>query len=789
MVRAMNRKLLRDLWRLRSQLLSIGAVFSCGVGAVLAMRSTLDSIERSRSVYYERARFPHVFASVERAPESVVRRIARVPGVSLVDTRVVADVLLAVPGMSENATGHLVSVPDDGQPLLSTLYLRRGRYLAPGGRDEVLVNERFAEANALRVGDTLRAVLNGRLRTLRIVGVALSPEFIHAAAIGGTMFADDKHLGILWMSRDVVGPLYDMDGAFNDVAVLLGPGASESAVIAELDRILRPYGGARAYGRKDQPSNNVLSGEIEQLRVFGTAMPAIFLFVAAFLLNVVLSRLMTTQREEIATLKAFGYDNKQIALHYLGHAGAAIVLGSVGGTALGIWTGAKYTELYASFFRFPTFDHYTRPGLVIAAIAVAGAAAVLGTLQTLRAAVRLPPAEGMRPSAPAKYKPLLLERLGWAGALPTAVRMIVRDLERRPLRTGASILGVALAAAILVVGTFAFDSARYMADLQFRVVDREDVSVAFSTPRPPRAIHDLAHLPGVAAVEPFRSVPVRLRVGHRSRLVSILGLPRQADLRRLVDRHGASHPIPGTGLVLTSALASLLTIRTGDTVTLELLERGGAIRRAPVVALLDELVGSGGYMDLDALQHLVGAEASFTGAYLRIDRDSVASVSRRLGDLPAVSGTSTRNAMLSSFDAQIAESVRLTVMIVVSLAIVVALGVIYNGHRIALSERSRELASLRVLGFTRREVTALLLGEQGAIDLVGTPVGLALGLLLSFWVISGFKSESYRFPVVVSATTYLFSASVILVAFVLASVPMRRRVYALDLIGVLKTRE
>jgi putative ABC transport system permease protein len=788
-VRTLDRKLLRDLWRLRSQLASIGAVFACGVGAVLAMRSTLDSIEESRAVYYEQARFPDVFASLERAPESLARRIASIPGVSVIDTRVVANVMLAVPGMTESATGHIVSVPDDGQPVLNTLYVREGRYLTPGAKGEVLVNEHFAVTNRLTLGDTLRALFKGRLQTLRIVGIVFSPEFIHAAAIGGTMFADSKHLAIIWMRRGELGPLYDMDGAFNDVAVRLGPGANESEVIRAMDELLAPYGGARAYGRKDQPSNSVLSGEIEQLRVFGTAMPAIFLFVAAFLLNVVLSRLIATQREEIATLKAFGYTNRAIGAHYLGFAAAAIFLGGAGGTALGMWTGSKYTGLYASFFKFPVFEHHTRVSLVLVAIAVSGAAAVAGTVQSILAAVRLPPAEGMRPSAPAKYRPLLLERLGWAGVLPTAVRMIVRDLERRPFRTAASILGVALAAAILVVGTFAFDSALYMSDLQFRVVDREDMAVTFASPRPLRVVHDVEHMPGVVGVEPFRTVAVRLSVGHRSRLISIMGLPRQAEMRRLVDRHGSAHHLPSSGLVLSAALANLLGIAAGDTATLELVERGGAVRRAPVVALLDELIGAGGYMELDALNRLVGEERAISGAYLRIDRDSLASVSRRLGALPAVSGSSTRAAMLASFDAQIAQSVRLTVTIVVSLAIVVALGVIYNGHRIALSERSRELASLRVLGFTSREVAGLLLGEQGAIDLVGMPVGLALGFLLSFWVISGFTSESYRFPVVVEPTTYLFSASVIVVAFVLASVPMMRRVYALDLVGVLKTRE
>jgi ABC-type antimicrobial peptide transport system, permease component len=319
-VKALNRKLLRDLSRSRAQIFSIAAVVACGVASVLAMRSTLDSMQRSRDMYFASARLPNVFASLKRAPERVALRISEIEGVTAIETRVAADALVRVPGLPEAATGHFISIPDDGHPLLSTLYLRRGRFPAVRSEDEVLINQHFAEANNLTPGDTLSAVINGRWRELTIVGVALSPEFVHDAvpSAGMGMFADSRHIGILWMRRKALAALYDMDGAFNDVGVLIASGASEQHVIASLDRILEPYGGGHAYARKDQLSNVVVSNEIEQLRVFGTAMPVIFLLVAAFLLNIVLSRLVATQREEIASLKAFGYRNSEIAIHFLG---------------------------------------------------------------------------------------------------------------------------------------------------------------------------------------------------------------------------------------------------------------------------------------------------------------------------------------------------------------------------------------------------------------------------------------------------------------------------------------
>jgi putative ABC transport system permease protein len=365
----------------------------------------------------------------------------------------------------------------------------------------------------------------------------------------------------------------------------------------------------------------------------------------------------------------------------------------------------------------------------------------------------------------------------------------MRNLERRPFRTLASIVGVALAAAILVVGIFAFDSARYMSSLQFRTVEREDLSVAFVTVRPARVREELAAIAGISRVELYRALPVRIRSSHRTRQVAIMGLEQGAKLRRLVDRAGHAYRMPQTGLVITQALGRILGVSTGDSVNLELLEQAGAIRREVIVGELDELLGLGGYMELGALNRLMREAPTASGAHLSISDGQLPDVVKRLGRLPGVSGTVTRRAMLQSFDDQIAESLRLTVTIVVTLASVVALGVIYNGIRISLSERSRELASLRVLGFTRREVAALLFGEQAAVDVIGTPLGLLLGLSLAYWIVTGFESELYRFPVVVSARTYLFSVAVIFVAAVGASLTMRRRIYGLDLVAVLKTRE
>jgi len=775
---------------MRGQILSIAAVVACGIAAVVAMGSTLQTIQRTRDAYYHRARFADVFASLTRAPESLAARLRAIPGVSAVATRVAASALIEVPRVATPATGYILSI-DPGAPSASVnrVHVRTGRMVARGGDNEVLVGEHFAEAHRLQPRDSLAAVIDGRLQSLHIVGIAHSPEFVHNLAPGFAQFADSRQFGILWMHRDVLGPLHGMEGSFNDVAIVLAPGAREKQVIARVDAILRPYGGGHAYARVDQPSNRVVAGEIDQLRAFGVVMPAIFLGVAAFLINIVLSRLVATQREEIATLKAFGYERATVAVHFIGYGVAAVAAGTIMGVPLGAWIGSRYTELYKPVFRFPEFHHQTSLPLILLAVGVSALAAVLGALGAVRSAASLAPAEGMRPPSPAVYHALLVERLGFGEGLSSSMRMVLRSVEHRPMRTLASVAGVALAAGVLVAGIFAFDVARYIGRLQYTIVEREDVAVSFTRARPARAALELAAIEGVRAVEPFRSVPVRVRAGSRSRQIAILGFAPDATLRRLVDADGRAHPMPPSGLVITTTLARALRVGRGDTVTVELFERGGAERRVVIAALLDELLGLGGYMELGALNRLLGEGPVISGANLALDPGTGTVALDALARVPGVASTASRRGMMESFERMISENITMTTTIVSILAAVLAIGVLYNGARIALSERGRELASLRVLGFTRREVAALLFGEQGAIDALGTPLGLAIGLGLAHLIAAAFASELYRFPVFVTARTYLAAIGVVGVASLIAGIAMWKRLNALSMVEVLKAPE
>lgn len=786
-MRALTRKLWRDLWHMRGQAVAVALIVASGIASFVTARSAYDSLEVSCREYYRDYRFAEVFASLKRAPLAVASRIAQIPGVEAVEPRVVLGVTLDVPGLDDVASARLVSLPERRLPALNRVHVRRGRYLDPDRSDEVLVGEAFAKANGLGPGSRLSALINGRWQRLEIAGIALSPEFIFDMPEIG-LLPDNRRFGTLWMSERTVARAFDMKGAFNDVVVSLGPGASSKRVIDDIDLLLERYGGLGAYGRSDHPSHARFEQEFDELRAWGGLMPAIFLGIAAFLLQIVSTRVVLSQRDQIAVLKAFGYRNSAIAAHYLGLVLLIVGAGVFLGVLVGWWFGGGLLNQYSDYFRFPRMTHQVSPQLVLWGAGISALAGAAGAFAAVRRAIGLPPAEAMRPEAPPRFRAGIVERSGLLALASPPVRILLRNLARRPARLALSVLSMALAVTVLLTGRYFLDAIDLVMDVHFRTVEREQATVQFNLPVDARSAHDLAHLPGVLRVEAFRVAPVRLRFGPRMERTALYGLPRTAELRRIVGARRVAIEPPDEGVVLTDFLARALGARPGDVLSIEVLEGRRNVRQVALVGEIDELMGAYAYMEVGALTRLVG-EQTLSGAFLAVDPLQEAAFDRSLKRLPAVGGVAMREAAIRSYQEAIADVFGTFTAVLVGLAMVVAVGVVYNGARIALFERGRELASLRVLGFTRREVAAMLLGEQAIIIALGIPVGFLMGYGLSGLIAMAYQNKLIRLPLVISSASFAFSLVVIVAASVLSGLIVKRRADRLDLVAVLKTRE
>jgi putative ABC transport system permease protein len=786
-VSMLQRKLGRDLLAMKGQVLTIALVVASATGGFLGSLGTYHALQRARDSFYLQARFGDVFVDLKRAPLSVLEDVARITDIIDAEANVEAATQLSLVGVAEPLIARLVGVPPDSGPRLNRLHIRRGRMIEPAAKMEALVDEGFAATRHLNPGDEVTVLLNGKREPLTIVGIGLSPEYINPSQ--GGAFPDPKGLGVFWVDEERLAGAFELKDAFNHVSVLLSPSASEHRVLAELDTLLQPYGARGAYGRRDQISHKIVTQEMNQQRVLGTVMPALFIWVAAFLLNVVLGRQIATQREQIAALKALGYANGSIVLHYLEFVLIVVLCGVLLGVGVGAWFGRYMTGMYSDFFHFPAVPFRIEPVLLAVAAGITAAAAFAGALLAIRNVVRLSPAQAMRPPAPPRYRRLLLERIGIVGWLPMSARMILRNLERRPVRSLLAAVGVAASVALIVSGTFWWDAINYMVDIQFNAVERSDAVAAFVNPRAVATRFEVERLPGVMQAEPYRSVAVQLRAAQYSYRTAILGLPHRLGLRRTLNDAQRPIDLPPAGLLLSNRLAERLHVRPGDSLRVEALEGNRVQHDIRIEGVVKDLFAQVAYMDLPSLSRLLDEPESMSAMDLRLDATQGAALFARIKQTPGVATLSIKTNSLQSFRETSARNVLVFTSIFTLFAATIAVGVVYNGARIALAERAWELASLRVLGFSRAEVSTFLLGELALEVAVGIPLGLWLGYGLASFLAGQMHSDTFVIPVIIAPKTYVLAAGAVLASGLLSALIVRRRIDALDLVGALKTRE
>jgi putative ABC transport system permease protein len=784
---ALHIKLLRELRRLWAQVASVGLVIAAGVAALIIGMGTYQSLEKTRADYYARNNFADVFASVARAPRSLLPAIGELDGVLVVDARIVRLAPASVEGLAEPASVLMISLPAGPQPL-NELHLRSGRLPEVGQSTEAVVSEVFAKARGLTPGSRLDVIMNGTRRPVTITGIALAPDYIYAMTPGEIMPSEGR-FGVLWMPEAIVAATYDLTGAFNAVSLKLAPGAASTSVIAELDRLLAPYGGQGAYGRSQQTSHVFLDAELTQLRGMSAVLPPIFLVVAAFLVNMTLTRLIALEREQIGLLKALGYSSWNIAWHYVEFVLLIAGLGIAVGYGFGIWAGNALTVLYAHYYSFPVLTFSRDPAIYVIAAAVTMGASVLGAVRAVRQAAWLPPAVAMVPPAPPAYRRILGARNPFYFDVAQRWIIVSRHLMHWPWRTAGGVVGLALATAILIGSLWSVGAINYVVDYTFNRTERQDGTITFLGSRPAAALYEVARLPGVLAAEPFASLGVEISKGPVSRRIGLTAYARGSDQARLLDDQLRPVVLPDDGLIVSRPLARLLRVGLGDSVQIRPLDGDGRVYAVSVAGLIEGYLGLAAYMDIEALDALLGRSPQISGVNVEIDEGQQAELFAALKATPALGMISLRSVALERFRETMAQNMFVMIGVLLAMAGVIAFGVVYNFARISLSEQGREMASLRVLGFSRGEVSMLLLAEIAMVTLLAQPIGWLLGIGLARGMVSSFSSELFTMPLVLEPSVFVYSTAVVIAAAGLSGLVVRRRIDRLDMIAVLKTRE
>jgi len=786
-MRTLDRKLLRDLWRLKWQLGAIALLIACGVSVAVMAFSTQKALMATQRTYYAQTRFADVFATATRAPLSIVQDLSHIDGVVTVDARAMKAGLMDVPGLLRPATVRVISLPDDDRRALNRIVVVAGRLPDPNRSDEAVALKTFLDAAHISLGERVLLTIEGRSLTFTIVGAALSPEFVYVPS--ASPMPDDAHEGVLWAPRAAVERPTGLGGAFSAVSLALARGVSDPAVRAAVDCLLAPYGGTPSYARADQVSHRFQQDRIDRLGVMATIIPPVFLIVAAGLVNLVLGRMVETEREQIGLLKAFGYGDLQAASVYLEVAVLVGVFGVAAGGAFGGWLGRVIVVVLAEYMRFPHLEasfSWTAFG-VAAALSIG--AAMTGSLLAVRRAVRLSPAVAMQPPTPARFRRGLVERLGMWRLLDQSTRMIIRYIERFPARAALTVGGLSVSLSLLIMSQFLFGSIDAIVDQAYYRASRWTDSLAFAEARDVHVLSEVARLPAVLRVEPIRDVPARMRAHARDERIAIIGLEDDAELAQPLDAGGRRLPMLGRGVLLSTALAARLSVRPGEFVDVDVTEGRRPRARLPVTGIADVPMGLTAYMTREALNHLMADGDLTSGVNVLLNGDHRGEFYRAVARLPQVVSAASRDDTVASFRSAVSQVMTVEMTFFLGFAAAIAFGVAYNISRIALADHARDLATLRVLGFGRLDCAYILAGELLWLAALAVPLGIAGGVALAHALVAAFMRQDFYLPFVITPRGLGISCGVYLAAVGAAAALSVQRIWRFDLVAVLKTRE
>lgn len=790
-MQVLHKKLLRTLLKTPGQSLAVIMVVLCGTACYICIASAYRNLLLTRDTYYAQYRFADFEIHVDRVPHTVAMKLTELAGVRHVRGRIVQDVKVDVAGKREARVGRLISMPDVREPVLNDICLVRGRYFSEGAQNEVIVNERFAEQNGLSPGDRIEVSIETRKYPMRIVGTALSPEYVYMIRNVQELVPSPERFGVLWAPAPFVETALDMREACNNIVGDVDDPDALGAILDHAEDRLDSYGVFAKTKREDQISNRFLADEIRGLGVSARIVPGIFQGIAALILLVLLNRMVRTERTQIGLLKAFGYSNLTVSWHYIQFALILALAGAIGAFGVGQWLAYEMIQIYVSIYQFPLLEARVYPDVLTRSVAIALGFAAVGAVSAATRAARIHPAESMRPESPRFAHRVWLERFDavWRRLTFTG-KMILRNISRNSFRAGVNVIGVMVSAGILIVGFFTIDALRYGLRFQFYEMQHQDVKVSFQREHGRDAFYDVTRFAHTRRAEPVLEYPFEIRNGWRKKDIIVTGLPRDAELQRLLSSEGETIDIGETGLVLEEHLSQTLGIGVGDLVTLKpLMGRVTKEREVVVSKVVRQFLGVAAYMNVDALSRLLDEPFVINAALLRLDTGREADLNHELRDVAGIASIVSRTDAYQAVLATLAQSMKIMNVMLVLFAGVIAFAVIYNVTSVSLAERQRELASLRVLGLTVGEVGRIMYVENFVLGAMGLLLGYPFGLAVCRLIIRAYDSDLYRLPFHVETRTYVITALLTSAFVCVANLAVRHKVIALDLVEVLKERE
>lgn len=789
----LNRKLRRDLLGAKGVLSAIIGIIAVGVACFVGMASLYFDLDQSRRSYYARCRMADFWVELKKLPRSELDRLNDVPGILEIRPRIAFPVTVDLEDVEKPLSGRVISLPAHPAPVLNNIVLKRGSYFSDRRRDEVIVNDAFARARHVRPGDRIHLILNNHRQELLVVGTAISSEFVYLLGPGG-LVPDPENFGVFYVKQRFAEEVFDFQGACNELLgrIDLRRRGREQEILDRIETRLEPFGVASTIPLSRQASHWFLSSEIRGLRVTVMILPTIFLTVAALILNVLMRRLAEQQRTVIGTLKAFGYGDRELAVHYLKFGTSVGLIGGMLGVLGGYLLAGQMTEIYKQFYEFPNLVNQMYPGVILAAVLIGVLFASVGTLRGVRAVLRLAPAEAMRPRPPRRGGRILLERLhGIWSRLDFRWQIVLRSLFRNRMRSAVGIFSAAIGAGLILMTLHLRDAMLELIEYQYDKILLSDFDLSLKDEHNYGALLETRSLPGVDVAEPVLNVACTFHHGHRRKRGAVTGILPTARLTVPRDTSGSAVRVPPVGLIVTGKLADILELRPGE--TLRVVPVSG--RRKPVdvqvVRIIDSYLGLAAYADFNYLNSLIGEEESVNQLQLLVDSQprQVRRFYRAVKRLPAVQSVNAIREQKAMMIGTLVDKMLVSIFVVIGFAGLMFFGSILNASLVSLAERRREIAMLRVLGYRAGEVGSIFLRESFCLNGLGTLLGLVLGYWFSGAMDRAYDTELFRIPFVIRPASWMITGVLGILFTLLAHGPVQRAINRMDWLDALNARE
>ena len=749
------------------------------VGASISLNTLIDS----KDVAYELNNFPDVYARLISISDKKISSLQDIDKIKSFEPRLVEELKIA----NTNKTIRMMSITNN-----------MGKYVLVEGSAprenafEILIDEKFAEANNYKIGQDITVISNGVKKNMKICGTMFTAEGIYSIRDNSTIM---PNYSIFSLGFTDIASLQRLTGKnyYNEILFDLKDNVEFEDVKNDIKREIENYGLINLYPQDDQNSDTMIDGEIDEQRSLMIVMPVIFLSVAILVMGIMVKRIIEQQRMQIGILKSFGYSDFQVGFHYASYCLIIGLIGGIIGCVCGVGFGHIMLSMYKVFFNMEFINNHSQTQLFIMGIALSSTFSVAAGINAATKAVNIMPSEAMRQEAPKSGKKMFIEALPVFNMIfNSRGKMSVRNISRNKKRSFFIILGIALAFAISVLPWSLLNLMDSMIFDRYRYTEKYDIKIFLngftSKSGGENALNSMSK---IQYKQGILEIPVTLEYQGVKEDTVAIGLQQDSRLYTVVDDDKNKVDIPSGMIVLSEKLAEKLKADVGDYISLKspyskYKEDKHYIKVGKIVK---QSIGMNGYLDITYLSNILGYEEMCNSILLKVeDENYIYDLREKFQDLEKIVSIQSKLENMNQIRQRM-ETMYSMIYFMAIIAAAMTFAIVYNTFVVVLLERQREISTLMVLGMKEKDVLSIISLEQNITSIIGVILGLPIAKLFIIIMSKTIITDTFTMPTDMSLNSVLIALVLLVISVVSAQLLASRKLNKIEIVDVLKSGE